>query len=90
MDDEGFREFIAARRWRFAKTMADTPHEYTVSGWNPDRAKFEEAVQFIRDNGYGQKFFSKIYLYYDVDGHQYWTMGAPMPVTILINRAAKR
>ena len=87
MNDEGFRGFIRARRWRFAKTMAAIPHEYTVSEWHPDRAMFEEAAQFIRDEGYAKKFFSKTYMYYDVDEHQYWTMGSPIPETILINRA---
>jgi hypothetical protein len=91
VNDEGFRNYIATHRWQFAKTMAEIPHEYTVAAWYPnERALFEEAVQFIRDNGYGQKFFSKTYLYYDVDEHQYWTMGSPLPITKLINRAIKK
>lgn len=91
MDDAGFREFIASRRWQFAKTMAHIPHEYTVSDWIPwEREDFEAAVMFIREHGYSSRFFSKTYLYYDVDGLQYWTMGAPVKETILINRAAKK
>ena len=90
MDDEGFREFINARRWQFAKTMAAIPHEYTVAAWYPDRTLFDEAVMFIREHGYEQRFYSKTYLYYDVDGLQYWTMGNPLEVTKLINRAVKK
>jgi len=91
MDHEGFVDFIAARRWQFAKTMAAIPHEYTVAAWYPNqRAAFDEAVMFIREHGYEGRFFSKTYLYYDVDGLQYWTMGNPLPITKLINRALKR
>lgn len=91
MDDAGFREFIASRRWQFAKTMARIPHEYTVAAWYPSkRPEFDEAVMFIREHGYEQKFFSKTYLYYDVDGLQYWTMGNSLEITKLINRARKR
>lgn len=91
MDDAGFREYIAGSRWKFAKTMAHIPHEYTVRDWAPWREPlFEEAVMFIRANGYEQNFFRKTFLYYDVDDKQYWTMGAPLNETVLINRAVRK
>lgn len=91
MDDAGFKEYIAGSRWKFAKTMAHIPHEYTVKEWEPWREDlFEQAVMFIRENGYEQNFFRATYLYYDVDERQYWTMGAPLVETILINRAVRK
>jgi hypothetical protein len=91
MDDAGFREFINGSRWKFAKTMASIPHEYTVKDWAPERLDlFYEAVTFIREHGYKGKFFSKTYMYYDVDERQYWTMGAPLLETVLINRAVRK
>jgi hypothetical protein len=91
MDDAGFREYINGSRWKFAKTMASIPHEYTVKDWAPERLPlFNEAVMFIREHGYKGKFFSKTYLYYDVDEHQYWTMGNSLEITKLINRAVRK
>lgn len=91
MDEAGFRAFIESRRWQFAKTMAHIPHEYTVSDWKPwAREEFEEAVMFIREHGYARRFFHKTYVYFDVGEHQYWSMGAPLEQTILINRAVRQ
>ena len=88
MTEEEFAAFVTKGRFRFAKTMADIPHAYTLRQWNEDD-EFNAAVQFIRDHGYEQKFFSKTFVYYDVGPHQYWTMGSPVPDTKLINRAVR-
>lgn len=82
------RNYVESVPWKFAKTMAETPHEYTLKKASPGReAQFEAVVMFIRTTGYKQKFGKTIYLYADLDGRQYWTMGAPLDQTILINRA---
>jgi hypothetical protein len=75
--------------------MPETPHEYTLRKQARERGverEFESAVRFIRENGYRQRFGSKVYTYYDAsdeagDTWQYWTMGAPYEQTVLINRA---
>lgn len=87
---EQFRIYIASVRWQEARTYARfAPHEYTVSDWNPNRrAWFEEAVMGIRRYGYDSKFGSATYVYLDVDGKKYWTMGAALSETVLINRAS--
>ena len=41
----------------------------------------------IRNAGYEGSFARRTYLYLDCDGWQYWTMGAKLSDTILINRA---
>ena len=41
---------------------------------------------FIREHGYRERFQGRWYTKYDVDGWSYWTMGAPIENTILINR----
>jgi hypothetical protein len=88
MDADTFVEFVKSRKWTYAKTMPKFPHEYTVREWLPDKQQeFEEAAQFIRDNGNPEPFFSKIHIYYYCDGWKYWTMGAPIPETTVINRA---
>src|SRR5687768_14602753 len=88
MDLDAMRAYVASVEWIFAKTMAATPHEYTLRRKAPGReAEFEAVVMFIRQTGYKKKFKATTYTYIDLDGYCYWTMGAPLPKTILINRA---
>jgi hypothetical protein len=87
-----FRNFVQARHWRFAKTMPQWPHEYTVRKFEDpqeDQAVFEQAVAFIREQGERRIFepTGKSAIYLDMDGRQYWTMGASIKETVIINRA---
>ena len=41
---------------------------------------------FIRENGYRKKYKKTFYTHFDINGYSYWTMGAPLDVTIIINR----
>ena len=87
MDLNKFIEFIASQKWIFAKTYSETaPHEYCLKKNCETIELFNEAVQFIRDNGVKEFFFKKSFIYFYHDGYKYWTMGAPIPITILINR----
>jgi hypothetical protein len=78
--------FIAQAPWRFAKTMLHMPHEYTVCGETPDD-DFEWFVRHVREHGYRARFGGRFYNYLEVDGWKYWTMGAPVQETTVINRA---
>jgi len=84
------RQFIAARRWKFAETYAKTaPHEYTVRGWRPgprDQADFERFVTLVRERGRDAPWGRRVHRYLEVDGFKYWTMGAPVGKTTVINR----
>lgn len=86
MDDEWLRGFIAQAQWVFAKTMPDSPHWYTLRRTN-DSAEFERAVLDIRTFGYTRRYKGYDYTSYDLDCWYYWSMGAPLEETILINRA---
>ena len=77
---------LAAQQWIFAKTMPENPHEYTLRREWADDADFVRAVLFIRAHGYQNLFEGYWYTQLDVGGHTYWTMGAPVEETILINR----
>jgi len=87
MTEEEVRAFIAESSWQFAKRMPQMPHEYTLRRNAKDEAAFEHFVMNIRHHGYREKFGKTWYRYLDMDGWKYWTMGAPLPKTILINRA---
>ncbi len=76
-------------KWIFAKTMPAHPHWYTLrNDWqHAGKVEFEEAVQFIRDYHYPERFYSKTMQRLNINQMKYWSMGAPLEQTILINRA---
>ena len=82
------RDFVLNVEWTFAKTMPEWPHEYIVRE-RVDEELFVTLVQHIRDYGYEGKFYSKTMTYYDEDDRVYWTMGAPLDETIIVNRCKK-
>jgi len=89
MTEEGYAQFVAENTWRFAKTMPQCPHWYVVRSEQND-APFAEAVLFIRENGFDCRWMNgPMRKYLDYGEHYYWTMGAPVEETIIINRCLK-
>ncbi len=79
------RAFVDTAAWTFAKTMPEWPHEYIVRG-RVDEALFEELVLHVREHGREGRFYEKVITYFEEAGLVYWTMGAPVPETTVINR----
>ena len=80
------KAFVTEVKWTLAKTYATTsPHEYIVRD-RVDEGNFLQVVQHIRTHGYDGKFYSKTITYFDEDGMVYWTMGAPIEETTIVNR----
>ena len=84
-------DWFAARMrnntFRFAKTMPRCPHHYTLRNtWSNDK-DFVDCVQLIRESGYDEAFGGTRFVYLNANGYKYWTMGAPLDETTLINRA---
>jgi len=72
--------------WKFALTMRDNPHWYTLRRtWERD-ADFVDVVKAIRAHGYDGEWGGRWWRYLNVNGNKYWTMGAPVHETILVNR----
>lgn len=82
--DADFAEWVAARYWQAARSKTN-PHEYSLRRWGDDRA-FELAVLFIREHGYQSKYSGRVYTQFDARPYFYWSMGAPLSSTSLINR----
>lgn len=80
-------EALERRRWIYAKTMPQCPHWYCLRKEWRIELPFEQVVQYIRDVGYWEKYGRNRYMRLNVNGYKYWSMGAPLPATILINRA---
>jgi hypothetical protein len=82
------RRFINDEQWRAANRMPDWPHEYLVRE-RVDQKLFERAVKHIRSNGYEGRVYQTEIRYYEEGGLVYWTMGAPVEETVIINRCRK-
>ncbi len=77
--------FVESEEWTFAKTMPEWPHEYLVRK-RVDQRLFERLVMFIRTCGREAPFYDTVHVYYEEAGRVYWTMGAPLEETTIINR----
>lgn len=89
MTHEQFAAFVASVRWTFAKSMPHIPH-YWLARKDVPYADFVAAVEFIRAHGEPRPWGRRPPLtYFDHDGWTYWTMGAPVPETTIINRKVK-
>ena len=97
-----FREHMRANKFQFAVRSPKAPHWYTLrKTWRDsqewrrrdslsdpaEQELFIQCVQFIREHGQREVFWGAPYIKLLCDGFKYWSMGWPLDVTILINRA---
>lgn len=74
-------------QYKFAITMPDSPHWYTLrETWVDDR-QFVSVVKTIRKIGHIVYYKGYPYMCFDMNGYRYWTMGSVIEKTILINKA---
>jgi hypothetical protein len=85
---EELRNFIREENWTYAKTMPEWPHEYIVRE-RVDENLFDWLVRHIRANGHEASFYQETFISFEEDGMLYWTMGAPVSETTIINRCRK-
>lgn len=87
MNPDTLQALFDSKKWHFAKTMPTIPHFYTRrSEWGND-AEFETVVAYLRRNSVPEKFYSKTFHYFHMNGWKYWTMGEPLHKTQVINMA---
>jgi len=79
------RAFADNVEWTFAKTMPEWPHEYIVRD-RVDEQLFVDLVGHIRTHGRSGRFYEREIVYYEEAGLVYWTMGAPIEETTIVNR----
>jgi len=90
LNDDQLRDFISSFTWTYAKTYAKIcPHEYIVKDKIHEKyhERFIQVVNYIRENGFAANYKSRAGKYYILDDHYYWTMGAPIEETTVLNRA---
>jgi 2-polyprenyl-3-methyl-5-hydroxy-6-metoxy-1,4-benzoquinol methylase len=67
--------------------MPGVPHEYIVRGrCRMTDAQFKAVVRLQRETGTHEVWGRYNFPYLYVDGYKYWTMGDPIPDTIILNR----
>lgn len=81
------RELIKVNSWQFAKTMRWCPHWYTLRRRWSSQDDFEWFVRFVRLYGVVESWRNYRHVYFYDQGWKYWSMGAPVETTILVNRA---
>lgn len=85
---DSLREFVDSVEWTFAKTMPEWPHEYIVRE-RVNEDLFVALVQHIRASGYEGTFYRRSMTYFEDRERIYWTMGAPLEQTTIVNRCSK-
>lgn len=84
---EKVAETLLSQYFKNAKTAIRNPHAYTLrENWKND-ILFNNVVKYIREHSEIEWFWKKPYQIFKLNGYKYWTMGAPINETILINRA---
>lgn len=87
IDIEKLRGYIKRCQWQWATSMQDIPHEYIVKGRCAISInEFYDFVNAQREFGVHIRWgkFNNQYLF--IDGYKYWTMGAAIPDTKIMNR----
>jgi SAM-dependent methyltransferase len=79
--------YIRSNKWTFAKSMPQIPHWYLVRDETDSIEDFRFFTNFIRVYGYQQTFYKRTFTYFNMNGFKYWTMGAPVEETTILNRA---
>jgi len=88
MNTSEAREFVNNANWVYAKSYSETyPHEYTTRDRVGDDKLFEAFILFARENAILKNFYSKQYLYFELDGFEYWKIGRPTKAVVVLNRA---
>lgn len=88
---EKVETLLSTNNFRFAKTMPEIPHYYTLrKEWQID-SEFCDVALFIRNWGIKEKWGNRTFTYYYSGGFKYWTMNEPLSYTdknktFIINR----
>ncbi len=85
MRHEQVVELLESKKWTFAKTMPQWPHEWSPrKDWDND--VFENVCHFINKFGVERKWGKRTFRYFQANGLEYWVIG-PVENAGIINRA---
>lgn len=80
------RRWLEDQRWIFARSRANNPHWCCLRSEVADPRIFEQVVAHLGEYGSPYVWWGSTYLQYPAGRYAYWTMGAGVQNTELINR----
>jgi hypothetical protein len=86
LSHELVQQWLEGQNWIFAKSRAANPHWYCLRRNAGDEATFEQVVEHLREYGSPYVWWGSTYLQYPAGRYAYWSMGASVENTELINR----
>lgn len=88
MPNEKALSIISRLHFRFAKTMPQTPHEYTVRKPEDMAAEADYIALFntILADGIDERYGGRKKYLYPGDGWKYWAMTTHLPSSRVLNR----
>ena len=87
MTHEELKELLLKHRWKNTSTFKTAPHQYTLDDYWEDQDAFLKCWNFINDNGREVIWGRRLYKYYDIGEHYYWSMPKVGGKGKLINRS---
>lgn len=81
--EEDVLRWIEAVHWQRARSA--NVHWYNVRHWGPE-VPFLRVAQWIRESGKTEVWGGETYRYKRIGDFKYWTMGATLPSTVILNR----
>ena len=81
-----FADMMASLPFKFAKTMPENPHEYTVRSPETEEA-YVALFNMCHAEGRQVKFGKYWYKYFLYGDYDYWPMTTFLPISRIINRA---
>lgn len=91
MTTQEAKQFLSEQQFTFAKSYAETyPHYYLQRKKSTDENKYESFLNLIREEGIVYHFYSKQYIYLEIDDFVYWEMGRPIKCVQVLNKVAKQ
>jgi hypothetical protein len=86
LSEEDVQRWLESQRWHYASSRPDNPHSYCLRQEAEDQESFERVVEYLGEYGSPYPWWGKVYPQYVAGEHAYWTMGATLENTELINR----
>jgi hypothetical protein len=86
LSEEDVQRWLESQRWHHARSRPNNPHSYCLRREVDDKKTFEQIVEFIREYGSPYPWWGAVYDQLPLGNYCYWTMGASIAKTDLINR----
>ena len=82
----GYQVFTSSGVVEAIRLLNSTPVDLVITDLKMPKVSGLDLVRHIRAYGYVGRFYDRKITYYDDCGFDYWTMGAPLEETTIINR----